>query len=376
MAGLLKRCTLAGLFLIAAAGVACAGGSSPSSTQDKDNFQLFQRAKDALEHNDLSAAFIAYMMALVRGDTDYQCFPPARQGQADPGDAMRAAAFELSEAVGRISEDPQSLAAALATLTAWDPSVSAGYEPGWKTTSRCKDYLAKAKENKAFYLKPVEDQSQLLSLPDYFKAYKVYKGVYRDYDSPPPDDAYSPDRVKAADNAKETILRIEKSKGVYFMTPALTYDTEQPLPFHVIATGYSESPISLPGSYLASTGADTDTDVTAIRDEAAYEKLWEAVYPDKKSAPTRPKVDFSTHIVVAAALGARDLASSGLFINRIGFTSYFNNLSVYLRLRITAQRCVKHEKTVYPFTIVTLAKPADGVQANGYDIQSFYADGC
>lgn len=346
--------------------------------QAMNSKQLYEEAGRLLKTHDLPSAALTYFMANIRAEADFHCFPTDTPGRAYQLNELGNLDAIIGHRISKIStQDPEQFASLIASLESWNPRVSANYDPGWKTSSRCSDYSARISDAKSFILKPMQSLSRLLKIPNYLHAYKIYTDVFQNYDQPPPDNAYSAERIEAAAAASKDIINIEKAQGIYVLSGLIENENlESPLAFHILAGGHTQTKIEFPDHKTANSSTTTDSDFIQIADnEVEFANLWRAIYPNTTTAQI-PKIDFTSKFVVAAFISPRDTTNSGMFINSIGYDSFFSNIMVYLRVQVSDQSCAKPEKIEYPFVVAVVNRPSKSITVGGYDIQNFPVEGC
>jgi hypothetical protein len=171
---------------------------------------LFAGSDVALQQNRLEDSAFLFYTARLRSFFDKMCFPPAGTGSQNPFILYGA----LSETIGgsvkpAIMSEPKAFANVVLRLRAWIPKAPKDYLPGYKFLKRKteKEAYETQKPLQIAYINRLSDVSILLNDPEYFTAF----WVFQNYDLAP--EGKGPTKAEF-DKAYETMLRIEKEKGI------------------------------------------------------------------------------------------------------------------------------------------------------------------
>ena len=172
-----------------------------------------QKAADKHLEN---SAYLFYA-AQLRARFDEQCFPPKGTG----GDSPLVLFAALSQTVGStvnpaIAGQPKLFEKVLDRLKQWKPKAQESYHPGYEFNARITEQAAHeaAKENREDFLNHMTGYCTLLNIPEYFAAHRTVRAFKLGVDGKQPSE-------EAADKAVETIIRIEKDKGIKILTDSL-----------------------------------------------------------------------------------------------------------------------------------------------------------
>jgi hypothetical protein len=171
---------------------------------------LYAGSDVALKQNRLEDSAFLFYTARLRSFFDQTCFPPAGKGAQDPFILYGALAETIGGTVKpAILSEPKAFAKVVLRLKTWIPKAPKDYLPGYKFLKRKTEEEAyeTLKPLQVTYVNKLSDISTLLNDPEYFTAF----WVFQNYDLAPE----GTDPTKAAfDKAYETMLRIEKEKGI------------------------------------------------------------------------------------------------------------------------------------------------------------------
>lgn len=130
------------VFLLVASG--CSSSSSPNVNTAK-SLELNVAAASALKTSRADDAGFYFFAAQIRYAIDKEVFPPAEKGGNSPGILKAALSASVGPAVlDALAKDSDGYAKVAARLAAWTPSVSVGYDPGWKYEKRVDEASAAA----------------------------------------------------------------------------------------------------------------------------------------------------------------------------------------------------------------------------------------
>lgn len=171
---------------------------------------LFAGSEVALKQNRIEDSAFLFYTARLRSFFDRTCFPPIGKGSQNPFILYGALAETVGSAVKpAIMSEPKAFAKVVLRLRTWIPKASKDYLLDYK-------YLKRKSEKEAYetlkplqiaYINRLSDVSTLLNDPEYFTAF----WVFQNYDLAP--EGTGPTKA-AFDKAYETMLRIEKEKGI------------------------------------------------------------------------------------------------------------------------------------------------------------------
>jgi hypothetical protein len=126
----------------------------------------------------------------------------------------------VGEAVNpAVFRNPKVFAAIIERLDKWNLATTKKYNPGWKATKRISaaSETVMTKKIKEDELKDLRPLAKLLQDPEYFAAFRTYQ----DFNSAGGGAQQDLGRIAKNNAAMETILRIEKEKGVYILSDVL-----------------------------------------------------------------------------------------------------------------------------------------------------------
>jgi hypothetical protein len=171
---------------------------------------LYLSSGVALNQNRLEDSAFLFYTARLRSLFDQTCFPPMGKGAQDPFILYGALAETFGSTVKpAIMSEPKAFAKVVLRLRTWIPKASKDYLPGYKFLKRKteKEAYETLKPLQIAYINRLSDVSILLNDPEYFTAF----WVFQNYDLAP--EGTGPTKA-AFDKAFETMLRIEKEKGI------------------------------------------------------------------------------------------------------------------------------------------------------------------
>jgi hypothetical protein len=155
------------------------------------------------------AAFLFYV-ARLRLEQDFEKYPPK-------DDAVRSNMF-FSMVLDAVKNDlmqdlyvqPKALGEVVKRIETFEPKEPAGYNPGWEHTRHDvpADFFAK---NKAILLGEMKPVSELLLVPDYFLAFRVYRESYALTE----EEQALPAVLEGRTRATNAMKRIEKEKNLH-----------------------------------------------------------------------------------------------------------------------------------------------------------------
>ncbi len=178
---------------------------------------LFMASGVAFREKRLEDAGYLFYVAKFRANFDLSLFPPAATNGASPTIAFGALSEQLGNSINpAVMGDPKTFSKIIERVKKWTPVLAANYDPGWAFTKRADEKQARAElqaDTKKF-MDIMGGLSTLLQDNRYFSAFKVMQNYNLSVGHPPPSKA-------AYDNAVQTILRIEKEKGVQVLSLAL-----------------------------------------------------------------------------------------------------------------------------------------------------------
>lgn len=155
------------------------------------------------------AAFLLYT-ARIRRKHDLDKYQPTEAGANDPNVYLSYLFNNISEPVNpQIFLRPVEYAAVVKRLDAWTMKDPSGYNPGWDfvLSDVPPDFPAKVKSEYMDFYKPL---ATLLSIPEYFQAFKVV----REYNDLSLEKQSDPAAMKRRSEAMDIMRRIEKSKNL------------------------------------------------------------------------------------------------------------------------------------------------------------------
>jgi len=313
---------------------------------------------------DVAKAASYATLAELRLAADRYCFPPVDEKEMESFD--RAQVW-LEPQIKPAMTQQAVLNGLVTDLRAWDPSITPTYAPGWAYKSRCSDYPSAISDMRQEFLQQPEMLLTLYKQSGYEQAYTVFSDVRRDYDRAPPDDAYSPARLKRLADAIQTMRSIEKQQGKPFVgtMAALSH----PVAFHVFGRSQPDHPITYAGE---KDDPPDSHEVHLIHDQAAFQRLWDALDQGFVPMPL-PEVDFSKQMVVFVQQGQRDISASQSFINSIEISDgAYPLLMVYVRTPVElGTPCHKEPPQAYPYMVAVIDKPERPPMTTGIDEQNF-----
>ena len=168
------------------------------------------------EHRIEDAGFLFYV-AKFRAEFDIALFPPTGTGSNNPMVAFGALNQELGSSINpAVMAEPKVFARILARVKTWSPVLAPNYDPGWPFAKKGDEKQARAAlqaEIKNF-MGGMGGLCTLLQDSRYFAAFKVMQAYnLHNGATQPSQEAY--------DGAVQTILAIEKEKGIQAFTPVL-----------------------------------------------------------------------------------------------------------------------------------------------------------
>jgi hypothetical protein len=335
--------------------------------------QLLKAAQAAYDKGDIPTAASLSNLAIMKDRADMSCFPPE-----DFSGAQRDISYQQAELSDKLKAatlaDPAILERMVTDAEAWAPTGADGYDPGWKSASRCADYPGMVQQIKAQMLPMMQRAATLLTIPEYRRAFQTYSDVMQDYDQPPPDDAYSPARVASLTQAIRSMQAIEATQGAPYFGQMAAMHKSTPVAFHLLASGQAAAPIP----YHDSPATSLANGMHIVPDAASLASLWHAIYGDASSAPAVPDVDFSKQMVVSVMdSGGRAAPAGHMFISRIeAGTKPYAPLMVYMRTPIWPEGCITQHAIVYPYEVVAMDRPATLPTYASGDQQNFPAPAC
>jgi hypothetical protein len=348
--------------------------AAASDIASQNSRQLLKAAQAAYDKGNIPTAASLSNLAIMKIRADISCFPPGDFSGVENDIGYQQEQLSDKLKIATLS-DPAIIERMVADAEAWAPTDADadGYDPGWKSASRCPDYPGMVKQVKAQMLPMMQTGATLLKIPAYRQAFQTYSDVMQDYDQPPPDDAYSPARVASLGEAIRTMRAIEATQGLPYFGQMAAMDKSTPVAFHLLASGQAAAPIP----YHDSPATSLATGMHIVPDAASLESLWHAIYGDASSAPAVPAVDFSRQIVVSVMHDGIIAPASHMFISRVetGAKSY-PPLAVYTRTPIWPEGCITQHAIVYPYEVVAMDRPATLPAYASGDQQNFPAPVC
>ncbi len=323
--------------------------------------RLMDAAQDALRTQPVDWVHAGSLgeLALLRYRIDSACFTPTDDNYNTK--AFQYNETELAEQLKPALLKGAVLKAVAATLSAWDPAVPAGYNPGWHVKSRCADYASLAAEMKRGTLRMLEPLLALYQQPGYEQAYTTFSGVLQAYLQAPPEDAYSPARLQAFDAARDAMVAIERRQNMPYA--GVVSAGMEPLGFKVLVSSHADARVDF-------TAAGPGSGPQLIYDAATLQRLWRTLDSGLVPVPL-PQVDFSHQMVVFVQGGPQD-SHLAAFINRIELVGQANPvLMVYLRTPVGIAPYCKAPDGATPYVVAVLDKPAHLPATAGFDLQNF-----
>jgi hypothetical protein len=97
-----------------------------------------------------------------------------------------------------------------------------------------------------------------------------------------------------------------------------------------------------------------------VRDREAWQSTWSQVYRGRNPVPPLPPVDFSTEVIVVAALGAQPTSGYAVEFNSAHETN--GTVTVEATSVSPGTRCITVQVITYPFDIARLTRRDGAVQ--------------
>lgn len=317
---------------------------------------------------DVATAASYSALAELRLAADRYCFPPVDEKEVERLERTQA---WIAPRLKPVMAQQAVMSHMVADVSAWDPSITPSYSPGWTYKSRCSDYPSVIGDMRQEFLQQPERLLVLYKQPGYEQAYGVFTDVEQDYDRAPPDDAYSPARLKQLADAVQTMRSVEQQQNKPFVgtMAALSH----PIAFHVLGTSRPDHSITYGGE---KDDPPDSHEVHLIHDQAAFQRLWDVLDAGFVPMPL-PDVDFSKQMVVFVQQAQRDASADRSFINRIEFSDGPNPLLVvYVRTPVWLDMCHPDSSQSYPYMIAVIDKPGHLPVTTGIDEQNFPMEGC
>lgn len=188
-----------------------------SNTSQANASTLYLASLNAIKLNLLEDAGFLFYAAQMRLKFDMQRFSELT---GNSGVGYVALNDTIGEVVNpAVFRNPKVFAAIVERLDKWDLATTKKYNPGWKSTKRVSAAaeIFMIKEIKKGELKSLRPLAKLLQEPEYFAAFITYQ----DFNSAVGGAQQNLERVAKNNAAMETILRIEKKKGLYILSDVL-----------------------------------------------------------------------------------------------------------------------------------------------------------
>lgn len=112
----------------------------------------------------------------------------------------------------------------------------------------------------------------------------------------------------------------------------------------------AEDVVSIQGSW---SGFDEATR-TVIRDDEAWAAAWETMHAQQAPAPERPDVDFTSHVIVLAAMGTRPNTGYSIQIERVH--AHDGELYVSVLERSPGPSCITGQAMTAPVHVIQVAR--------------------
>lgn len=188
-----------------------------ANTEKADAATLFIASLNANGLGLLEDAGFLFYAAQMRAAFDTQRFEGGDIA-GGPAAAFGALRHQIGEIINpAIVRDPNAYSAIVERLEQWDLTTTEDYKPGWesggKRVSEAEE-TAMIKKIKEGPLKGMRPLAKLLQYPEYFSAFRTSQ----DFNFAPYKEQRDPERIKKKKAAEETILRIEKEKGLSVMS--------------------------------------------------------------------------------------------------------------------------------------------------------------
>lgn len=184
---------------------------------------LFMASGVAFREKRIEDAGYLFYVAKLRANFDLTVFPPTATNAASPVVAFNALNEQLGNSINpAVMADPKAFAKIIERVKKWNPVLTANYDPGWTFAKKADEKQARAalQADTKKFMDIMGPLSILLQDNRYFSAFKVMQNYNLSVGHPPPSKA-------AYDNAVQTILQIEKAKGVQVLTLAIQRQQQQ-----------------------------------------------------------------------------------------------------------------------------------------------------
>ncbi len=189
------------------------------NTDQADAATLFIASINAYSLGQLEDGGFLFYAAQMRAVFDVRRFKEGDSG-GGVGAVFGALRYQIGEVINpQIVLSPKAYAAIVERLEKWELTTVKDYKPGWEVRMRVSEAEESSmiKEIKENALSGMRSMAQLLQDPDYFAAFRVYQ----DFNLATYEEQKDVGRISKKSTAEETLLRVEKQRGLFVLTDML-----------------------------------------------------------------------------------------------------------------------------------------------------------